>query len=152
MLSRAPFHPIRAAGRADSFGISFGFFRFPLEMSFFDPPRTELFLEDAWGRKQLGALLDLIQRLLRKFLYLEQLFPMSEVAVTFAVAHDPVRNILGDPGELREFLWCCGIDVDFTSHGRLDGRPSVAVSTDSRPQGAGRATNERRKNPSKRRK
>src|SRR5215469_89473 len=130
MPSRASFHPIPAAGRADGFGISLGFFRFPLEMSFFDPPRPEFFPEYAWRRKQLGALLDLTQRLLRKFLYLEQLLPMGEVAVTFAVAHDPVSNILGDPRELREFLRCCGIDVDFTSHGRLDGRPSLAVSTE----------------------
>src|SRR5215831_2198688 len=125
--SRAPFHTVGAAGRADGFGISFGLFRFPLEMPRLDPPRPELFLEHAWGRKQLCPLLDLIERLRRKLLYLEQLFPVGEVAVALAVAHDPVSNILGDPGELREFLRRGGIDVDFSSHARLDGKPSAAV-------------------------
>src|SRR5215475_6537177 len=90
--SGAPFHPVGAAGGADGFGASFGLFCLPLKMSCLDPPRPELFFEHPFGRKQLCAQLDLIERMCGKLLDLQQLFPMGEVAVTLAVVHDAVRN------------------------------------------------------------
>jgi len=88
-------------------------------MLFLNPAWPELLGTHSFDWKEPCALFDLSERLVREFLDLQQLLPMSEVAVPLAMASNVIGNVFGDTRKLGQLFWIGGIKVDWLSHDEI---------------------------------
>ena len=107
---------VLAARRANGFGVALRFFCSSLDMSGLNSSRPELLFQDACRRKNISSLFDFVERVSRKFLNFEQLFPMCEITMAVSMIHDSVGEVFCDCWKLGQFFNGSSIDVNGSNH------------------------------------
>ena len=109
-VRRGIVHPGRSACGPHGLGVSRGLLACSFQVIWSDMTRRSEILVITG---QICPQLDLLQSVYGKFLYLAQLFPMREQAVSLPMVDDVVCRVFGDPWKLGKLTDSRCIDVDF---------------------------------------